>query len=106
MFAVIEIAGKQFCVKKGDTLEIDKNQGEIESTFDLDKVLFLSQDETGKDSKIGTPYVEGASVKAKIVETGKSKKVVILKHKAKKRYKVKRGHRQPFSTLEILEINN
>ncbi len=104
MFAVIEISGKQFCVKKGEVLEIDKSEEEIGKIIDIDKVLFLSKDESGKDSQIGMPYIENALVKAKVIELGKSKKVTILKHKPKKRYKVKRGHRQPFSKLEIVEI--
>lgn len=101
MFAVIELAGKQFCVKKGDFLEIDKKQGEVSEIFELEKVLFIGGE---KENKIGTPYVSGASVKIKIVETGKSKKFTTLKYKPKKRYRIKKGHRQDFSKLEILDI--
>ena len=104
MFAVIEIAGKQYQVKKGSIIEIDKHQGEKEAIFEVEKVLLLSRDSEGKDVSVGQPYVKGVKVKAKVLEVGKAKKVTVLKYKPKKRYRIKKGHRQPISKIEILEI--
>jgi len=106
MWAIVETGGKQFQVKKGDILEVEKLDGEIGKTVDLTSVLCISKDEDGLDLSVGTPYVKNAKITAKIVETAKSKKVTILKYKAKKRYKVKRGHRQQFSKIEIVDIKD
>ncbi|WP_427338993.1 50S ribosomal protein L21 [Caloranaerobacter sp. DY30410] len=102
MYAVIETGGKQYRVQEGDTLFIEKvagNEGEI---IKFDKVLLVSN---GGEVKIGKPFVEGATVDAKIVEHGKGKKIIVFKYKAKKDYRRKQGHRQPYTKVVIEKIN-
>ena len=67
----------------------------------FDKVLVMGE---GADAKVGTPYVEGTTVEGKVIETGKGKKVIIFKYKAKKDYRKKQGHRQPYTLVEITSI--
>jgi len=101
MFAVIRTGGKQYLVSPGDKIKIEKldvPEGE-EVTFK--EILLL---EKGKALKIGDPLVKGAKVTAKLLKQDRAKKIIILKYKAKKRYQVKKGHRQPFSEIEILKI--
>ena len=104
MWAVIESGGKQYKVSVGDIVEVEKIKGEKGSNIELGPVLLYSKD--GKDTVIGSPTVDKVKVKAKILEEGKKDKVVILKHKPKKRYKIKKGHRQTFTRLEITGIEN
>jgi len=104
MWAVIETGGKQALVKKGDQLLVEKIGGEKGSNITFDSVLLLSKDETGKDLVVGNPQVKDAKVNAKILETGKGKKVTVLKYKPKKRYRVKKGHRQTHTKVEITDI--
>ena len=101
MLAVIKTGGKQYLVSPGQKIKIekiDKKEGE-EITFK--EVLFL---EKGKKIEIGAPLVKEAKVIGKVIEQGKGKKVIILKYKAKTRYKKKKGHRQPFTEIEITKI--
>jgi len=98
MLAVIKTGGKQYKVSEGDKLKIEKKEGD-EIVFS--EVLLLDD---GKKTVIGTPFIEGAEVKAKVIKQGRSAKVTIFKYKPKKRYKVKKGHRQPFTEIEIVEI--
>ncbi len=101
MYAVIETGGKQLIVKPGEAIYVEKldvNEGE---TYTFDKVLFVGGDET----KIGAPYVEGATVTAKVEKHGKEKKVVVYKYKPKKHYHKKQGHRQPYTKLTVEAIN-
>ena len=101
MYAIIETGGKQYTVEAGDKLRVEKldaNEGDV-VTFD--KVVFVSGDEP----KVGTPYVEGAKVEAKVLAQDKAKKVVVYKYKAKKNERKKRGHRQPYTLVEITGIN-
>jgi len=100
MWAIIENGGKQYKVSVGDVIEIEKIEGKKKDKIDLQPVLMISD----KDTEIGTPEIKNAKVKAEILDQGKSEKVTILKHKAKKRYKVKRGHRQSFTSIKILDI--
>ncbi|MCF6276667.1 MAG: 50S ribosomal protein L21 [Candidatus Magasanikbacteria bacterium] len=103
MIAVIETGGKQYLVKVGSVLKVEKldiNEGE-EVTFD--KVYLLANEEGG-DVKVGTPIVEGAIVKATVEENGRSKKVRVVKYKRKIRYKKVFGHRQHFTKIKITEI--
>ena len=79
MFAVIESGGKQHTVSEGDNLKIELLSGEEGSTLEFDKVLMISD---GKNSKIGSPYVENASVEAKVVSHGRDKKVIVFKFKS------------------------
>jgi large subunit ribosomal protein L21 len=101
MLAIIKTGGKQYLIKEGDKIKIEKVEGEIGATYTFSDVLF-SGDE--KEIKVGAPIVKGTKVEAKILKQDKAKKVWGIKHKPKKRYKVKFGHRQPFTELEIIKI--
>jgi len=101
VFAVIKTGGKQYIVKPGDRLKVEKIEGQIGDTVEISEVLLINKN---GEVKIGTPLVEGAKVIATIVEHGKAPKVIVFKKKAKKGYKRKRGHRQFYTTIEIKEI--
>lgn len=101
MFAVIKTGGKQYLVSPGQKIrieKIDKKEGE-EIVFN--EVLLM---EKGKKLEIGTPKVEGVKVIGKVIRQGKGEKLIILKYRAKKRYRKKKGHRQPFTEVEIIRI--
>ena len=101
MYAIIETGGKQYKVSEGDVITVEKLGVEAGSEFVFDKVLVLSND---AGLTVGAPYVSGASVAASVVEEGKAKKVVVYKYKAKKGFHKKKGHRQPFTKLQIGKI--
>ncbi len=98
MYAVIETGGKQYRVQEGDVVTVEKLNVEAGQKIEFDKVLVLAGEE---DLKVGTPYVEGAKVTGEVVENGKGKKVIIFKYKAKKDYRKKQGHRQPYTMVKI-----
>jgi len=100
MKAVIVTGGKQYTVSEGDVLYIEKLEAENEATVKFDVLAVLD----GENSKIGTPVVEGACVEAKVLKTGKAKKIIVFKYKAKKNEKKKQGHRQPYTKVEITKI--
>lgn len=103
MFAVIKTGGKQYIVAPGQKLKLEKiDKKEGEEIF-FEEVLLL---EKNNKTEIGTPLVKGAKVSAKVIKQGKRDKVIIFKYKSKKRYKVKKGHRQLFTEVEIKSINN
>ncbi|MTI66685.1 MAG: 50S ribosomal protein L21 [Firmicutes bacterium] len=102
MYAVIETGGKQYRVQEGETLFVEKLDVKEGDNFEFDKVLLVSNDD---GVKIGQPYVEGVNVTAKAVEHGKSKKIIVYKFKAKKDYRRKQGHRQPYTKVTIEKIN-
>ena len=102
MYAVIATGGKQYKVEEGDFVFVEKLDGEVDDVITLDKVLAVCSDES---VVFGAPYVEGASVQAKIVKHGKGEKIRIIKHKAKKGYRKRQGHRQPFTQISIEKIN-
>ena len=97
MYAVIETGGKQYRVQEGDVITSEKLNAEVGETVTFDKVLVLGE---GKDVKVGTPYVDVA-VTGSVVENGKGQKVIIFKYKAKKDYRKKQGHRQPYTMVKI-----
>lgn len=101
MYAVIETGGKQYRVQEGDIITIEKIKAEVGETVAFDKVLVLSD---GNDVKVGTPYLD-AAVTGSVVEHGKGQKVIIFKYKAKKDYRKKQGHRQPYTLVEITSID-
>lgn len=101
MYAIIENGGKQYRVSEGDVVSMEKIVAEIGSTIFADKVLMVVD---GDEIKVGSPVVETAKVTLKIVEHGKGKKVVIFKFKAKKNYRRKQGHRQPYTKVMIDKI--
>ncbi|MBQ5797499.1 MAG: 50S ribosomal protein L21 [Firmicutes bacterium] len=101
MYAVIETGGKQYRVQQGDVITVEKLNVEAGEKVTFDKVLVVND---GEGLTVGTPCVEGATVGATVVENGKGKKVVIFKYKAKKDYRKKQGHRQPYTMVKIDEI--
>ncbi len=100
MYAIIETGGKQLKVEEGQEIFVEKLDTDAEETVTFDKVLFLG----GDDVKVGAPYVEGATVTAKVEKQGRQKKVTVFKYKPKKNYKRKQGHRKPFTKLVIDKI--
>lgn len=98
MYAVIETGGKQYRVQEGDVVTIEKLNVEAGDKVTFDKVLVLAEE---GGLKVGAPYVEGAAVTGEVVENGKGKKVIIFKYKAKKDYRKKQGHRQPYTMVKI-----
>lgn len=103
MLAIIQTGGKQYLVSPGDKIKIEKTETKEGEEIIFKKVLLL---EKQKKLKIGTPFIKGAKVIGKVIKHGKAKKVIIFKHKPKKRYKVKKGHRQPFVEVKIVKIKN
>ncbi|MDO5558561.1 MAG: 50S ribosomal protein L21 [Oscillospiraceae bacterium] len=102
MYAIIETGGKQYQVKEGDVLFIEKLAVEADAAIDFDKVVAVSADD---GMKIGAPYVDGAVVSAKVLKNGKGKKINILTYKPKKGSTMKRqGHRQPYTQVQIEAI--
>ena len=97
--AIIVTGGKQYRVAEGDLLFIEKLPAEAGETVTFDQVLAVVNDEA--DPIIGTPTVAGASVTAKVVKNGKAKKIRIFKYKAKKNYRRRQGHRQPYTQVQI-----
>ena len=102
MYAIIETGGKQYKVSEGDVVFVEKLDVEAGAAVTISKVLVVAN---GDDIKVGTPYVEGATVEASAVKNGKDKKIIVYKYKAKKGYHKKQGHRQPYTKLEITKIN-
>jgi large subunit ribosomal protein L21 len=101
MYAIIETGGKQVRVEVGQMIYVEKLDVKEESKYVFDKVLLVSD----KSVKVGTPYVEGAKVSAKVVKNGLSKKIRIYKYKAKDNERKTIGHRQPYTCLVIESIN-
>ncbi len=98
MYAVIETGGKQYQVKEGDVVFIEKLSAEADETVTFDKIVAVGADD---GIKIGTPYVDGAKVEAKVIKNGKSKKITVFTYKPKKGEKRKQGHRQPYTQVRI-----
>ena len=98
MQAIIVTGGKQYKVTEGDTLFIEKLEAEAGQAITFDKVLAILD---GDKATFGTPVVEGASVEGKIVKNGKGKKIRIFKYNAKKGYRKRQGHRQPYTKVQI-----
>ena len=101
MYAVIRTGGKQYRVTAGDILEVEKLSGAVGDTVTLDDVLMVSNDE---DVTVGQPVVDGASVTAKITGQYRGKKIMVFRYRPKKRIRVRRGHRQYLTRLEIESI--
>ncbi|MCD7772190.1 MAG: 50S ribosomal protein L21 [Oscillospiraceae bacterium] len=102
MYAVIETGGKQYQVHEGDIVFVEKLPVEAEDEVTFDKVVVLSDGET---TSVGTPYVEGATVDAKVLKNGKAKKITVFTYKPKKGSSHKKqGHRQPYTQVRIEAI--
>ena len=102
MYAIIATGGKQYKVEANDVVFIEKLDVESDSEVVFDKVIAVAGDD---GIKVGTPYVEGATVTAKAVKNGKAKKITVMTYKAKKNEKRKLGHRQPYTKVEIVSVN-
>ena len=98
MKAVIETGGKQCRVEEGSVIYVEKLDVEAGKTYTFDKVIMAGD-------KVGTPYINGATVEAKVEKHGKQKKVIIFKYLPKKSSHKKQGHRQPYTKLTITKIN-
>jgi len=101
MYAIIATGGKQYKVQEGDLLFVEKLNADVDSTVEINEVLAVSKD--GKLT-VGAPTVEGAKVVARVVKHGKAKKIIVFKFKAKKDYRKKQGHRQPYTQIKIEKI--
>lgn len=102
MYAVIETGGKQYQVKEGDILFIEKLDVNAEENLTFDKVIVLSD---GESTTVGAPYVAGATVDAKVLKNGKAKKITVFTYKPKKGSSHKKqGHRQPYTQVRIEAI--
>ena len=103
MYAVIETGGRQYRVREKDVLIVEKLPAEAGQTVTIDKVLALSD---GERIKIGAPFVTGARVMLRAVRHGRGRKVIVFKYKAKKNYRRKKGHRQPFTQVIVEKIED
>lgn len=102
MYAVIETGGKQYKVQEGDAIYIEKLDKEDGTNVTFDKVLAVFKED---GIVTGSPYVKGAAVSGTVIKSGKAKKIIVFKFKAKKNYRNKQGHRQPYTKVEIGAIN-
>lgn len=102
MFAVVNIAGQQFKVTKNMKYYVPRLNAEINTDITFDDILLYSDE---KDIKIGAPSIEGISVKAKVLEHLKDDKVIVFKKKRRKSYKIKNGHRQQLTRIEVTKID-
>jgi len=102
VYAVVESGGKQYKVSVGQVLEVEKLDVEQGESVTLDRVLLLAD---GEDVTVGQPTVEGATVSATVMQHGLRRKQVIFHYRPKNRYRVKKGHRQPYTRIRIDEIS-
>ena len=102
MYAVVNTGGKQYKVKAGDILRVEKIPGDVGSPVTFDKVLMIAD---GEEVTVGQPVLENTSVKGTIVEQGKAKKIIVFKYKRRKRFRRKQGHRQAFTAVKIDSID-
>lgn len=100
MYAIIQTGGKQYKVEAGDEILVEKLEAAVDAEVEFD-VLLVSDD---AGVKVGKPILDGVKVRGKVVEHGKGKKVIVFKYKPKKNIRTKRGHRQPYTKVEILSI--
>jgi large subunit ribosomal protein L21 len=101
MFAIVETGGKQYQVEEGRYLDVELLEGETDAKVVFDKVVMIVN---GKKSKVGQPYVAGASAEGTIVKHDKAKKIIVYKQRPKKGYRKKQGHRQGFTRVMISKI--
>ena len=102
MYAIIRTGGKQYQVSQGDRLRVEKIEGQVGDTVELDQVLMVVDDE---NIQVGTPLLSETKIKATIAEQGKAKKIIVFKKKRRKGYRLKKGHRQQYTALTIDEIS-
>ncbi len=102
MYAIIRTGGKQYQVACGDQLRVEKLDGNVGDSIDLNDVLMVVDNE---EVTVGQPVVESAKVTATIAEQGRGKKVIVFKKKRRKGYRLRKGHRQSYTALKIEEIS-
>lgn len=102
MYAIVRTGGKQYQVACGDLLRVEKLEGNVGDSIDLTDVLMVVD---GENITVGKPVVENAKVVAKITEQDRAKKVIVFKKKRRKGYRLKQGHRQSYTALQIEEIS-
>ena len=102
MYAIIKTGGKQYRVSNGQALRVEKLDGEVGDALDLEQVLLVGGD---GDTRIGTPFLDGAKVGATIKAQGRAKKIIVFKKKRRKGYHKKQGHRQAYTEIEITGIS-
>jgi large subunit ribosomal protein L21 len=101
MYAIVNTGGKQYKIRQGDILRIEKIPGELGSPVSFDRVLMFSD---GENIRIGQPVLDDVAVNGHIVEQGKGKKIIVFKYKKRKRYRRKQGHRQQYTAIKIDSI--
>ena len=101
MYAIVETGGKQYQVEEGRYVDIEKLEGDVDTKVTFDNIVMIVN---GKKSKVGQPYVSGASVEGKILKHDKAKKIIVFKQRPKKGYRKKQGHRQEFTRVMISKI--
>lgn len=102
MYAVIKTGGKQYRVSRGDTLKVEKLEAGEGDAVEFDQVLMVGE---GEDVKIGTPYIEGSRVSARVMSQGRGPKVEIIKFRRRKHHMKRMGHRQDYTEVEITGIS-
>jgi large subunit ribosomal protein L21 len=102
MYAIVATGGKQYRVKEGEKLRVEKLNAEAGDTVELDKVLLVGE---GEDIKVGAPYLDGAKVTATVAANGRGDKVKIVKFKRRKHHQKQMGHRQAYTEIEITGIS-
>jgi len=102
MYAIVKTGGKQYQVAAGDQLMVEKLDGNIGDSIELNEVMLVAD---GDAVTVGQPLVEGAKVLATITEQGKHRKIKVFKRKRRKGYRLMKGHRQPYTALKIADIN-
>lgn len=100
MYAIIKTGGKQYRVQENDVLKVEKLNAAVGETVTFDEVVAVGGDKL----QVGTPFVEGCAVQAEVLEQGKNEKVIIFKYKAKKDYRRKNGHRQPYTLVKVTGV--
>ena len=101
MYAIVETGGKQYPVEEGRYIDLELLEAEKDSKVTFDKIVMLVN---GKKSKVGQPYVAGASVEGTVVKHDKAKKIIVFKQRPKKGYRKKQGHRQQYTRVMITKI--
>lgn len=101
MYAIVEIGGKQFKVRKDQKLYVPRLDAEVGATVKIDRVLLVGG---GGDVKVGAPVVDGASVSLEVLDHVRGDKLIVFKKKRRKGYRVKNGHRQPYTRVSIADL--
>ncbi len=102
-FAILETGGKQYKVALGQKIKVEKIEGDKDAILNFDKILLIGD---GDNIKVGTPYVNGAKVEAKILRQAREKKKIVFRYHSKTRYRKKKGHRQSYTEVEIIGISH